>query len=115
MPKYKHWNSVNHELFAPRLKCDHPSTCHPDRNEMEWRDLLKLQILPYAGYYCNLGGFLHSADAAVGMTYGGWCHSFTRGVFVTFPGTAHRPFPTVSLVGVFFNQRISKAGTFVPW
>ena len=30
------------------------------------------------------------------------------------PGTAHRPFPTVSLVGVFFNQRISKAGTSVP-
>ena len=28
-------------------------------------------------------------------------------------GTAHRPFPTVSLVGVFFNQRISKAGTSV--
>ena len=69
MPKYKHWNSVNHELFAPRLKCDHPSTCHPDRNEMEWRDLLKLQALPYAGYFCCLGRFLHSADATVGMTY----------------------------------------------
>ena len=45
-----------------------PPLCHPDRNEMEWRDLLKLQILPYAGYFCNLGGFLHSACAAVGMT-----------------------------------------------
>ena len=29
------------------------------------------------------------------------------------PGTAHRPFPTVSLVGGFFTQRISKTGTFV--
>ena len=29
------------------------------------------------------------------------------------PGTAHRPFPTVSLMGVFLNQRISKAGTSV--
>ena len=48
---------------------NHPPTCHPDRNEMEWRDLPKLQALPYAGYYCNLSGFLHSADAAVGMTY----------------------------------------------
>ena len=38
---------------------------------MEWRDLLKLQALSYASYYCNLSGFLHSADAAVGMTYGG--------------------------------------------
>ena len=35
---------------------------------MEWRDLLKWQALPYVGYYCNLGGFLHSAGAAVGMT-----------------------------------------------
>ena len=36
---------------------------------MEWRDLPKQQILPYVGYFCNLGGFLHSACAAVGMTY----------------------------------------------
>ena len=35
---------------------------------MEWRDLRKQQILPYVGYFCNLGGFLHSADATVGMT-----------------------------------------------
>ena len=35
---------------------------------MKWRDLPKQQILPYVGYFCNLGGFLHSADAAVGMT-----------------------------------------------
>ena len=38
---------------------------------MEWRDLPKLQALPYAGCYCNLSGFLHSADATVGMTYRG--------------------------------------------
>ena len=29
------------------------------------------------------------------------------------PGTAHRPFPTVSLIGVFSTQRISKTGTSV--
>ena len=29
------------------------------------------------------------------------------------PGTAHRPFPTVSLVGVFFNQSIPKTDTSV--
>ena len=29
------------------------------------------------------------------------------------PGTAHRPFPTVSLVGAFLNQRIPKQDTFV--
>ncbi len=46
----------------------HLSTCHPDRNEMEWRDLLKWQVLPYAGYHCYLGRFLHSAGATVGMT-----------------------------------------------
>ena len=51
-------------------KRNHLLTFHSDRNEMEWRNLPKLQILPYAGYYCNLGGYLHSADAAVGMTTG---------------------------------------------
>ena len=30
------------------------------------------------------------------------------------PGTAHRPFPTVSLIGVVFNQCIFKTGTSVP-
>ena len=30
------------------------------------------------------------------------------------PGTAHRPFPTVSLVGVFSTQRISKTDASVP-
>ena len=49
-------------------KQNHPPTCHPDRNEMEWRDLLKWQSLPYAGNFCNLGRFLHSAFAPVGMT-----------------------------------------------
>ena len=66
----------------------------------------------------------------------GWYRSTARGVFVTFygdessplhwvvpfnptdcirnvPGTAHRPVPTVLLVGGFLNQRISKAETFV--
>ena len=46
----------------------HLPTCHPDRNEMEWRDPPKLQALPYVGYSRYLGRFLHSADATVGMT-----------------------------------------------
>ncbi len=50
------------------VEWNHIQTCHPDRNEMEWRDLPKLQILPCVGYFCNLRRFLHSADAAVGMT-----------------------------------------------
>ena len=29
------------------------------------------------------------------------------------PGTAHRPFPTVSLIGGFLNRRISKTDTSV--
>ena len=29
------------------------------------------------------------------------------------PGTAHRPFPTVSLIGVLIHKRISKTDTFV--
>ena len=54
---------------VPNITCVveryHPPTCHPDRNEMEWRDLPKWQILPYVGNFCNLSGFLHSACAAV--------------------------------------------------
>ena len=124
------------------------------------------------------GGFLHSADAAVGMTmlvrfYGfaycfysisrcpaalirlalgrasfpqgkllyrafGWCHSTTRVVFETWhgdessplhcvipfirtgytrkaPGTAHRPFPTVSLKGGLFQPAILKTCAFSPF
>ena len=41
----------------------------PTGAQAEWRNLLKLQALPYAGYLCYLGRFLHSADATVGMTY----------------------------------------------
>ena len=63
---HRHDNVTNTTRAVERY---HPPTCHPDRNEMEWRDLLKLQVFPYAGYYCNLSGFLHSADATVGMTY----------------------------------------------
>ena len=29
------------------------------------------------------------------------------------PGTAHRPFPTVSLIGLFLNRRISKTDTSI--
>ena len=50
------------------VEWNHIQTCHPGQNEMKWRDLPKQQILPYVGYFCNLGRFLHSADAAVGMT-----------------------------------------------
>ena len=42
---------------------NHPPTCHPDRHEMERRNLPKQQVLPYAGSSCNLGRFFRSADA----------------------------------------------------
>ena len=35
--------------------------------------------------------------------YIAWFHSAARVVSATPPGTAHRPFPTVSLVGGFFH------------
>ena len=69
-------------------------------NESESRNLPKLQTLPCVGYYCNLGGFLHSACAAVGMTYRGVVPFTHTGYFCHVSGTAHRPFPTVSLKGI---------------
>ena len=88
-----------------RSKRNHPSTCHSDRNEMEWRILPKWQALPYAGYYCNLRRFLHSADAAVGMTYRRVLPFIHTGYIRNVPGTAHRPFPTVSPKGGFFQPK----------
>ena len=43
----------------------------------------------------------------------GWYRFVRTGCVRNAPGTAHRPFPTVSLMGVFLNQRISKAEMFV--
>ena len=86
-------------------------------------------------FFHRRGGFLHSADAAVGMTYRGvvplirtgymrnvaggrlpplrahrWAVPFNRrGSIREVPGTAHRPFPTVSLVGSFFEPTYFKS------
>ena len=50
------------------------------------------------------GGFLHSADATVGMTKMGDVFWYYQKQFRPFGrGTAHRPFPTVSLLGGFFQ------------
>ena len=62
---HRHDNVTNITRAVERY---HLPICHPDRNAMEWRDLPKQQAFPYAGNFCNLGRFLHSADAAVGMT-----------------------------------------------
>ena len=91
-----------------RTKRNRPSTCHSDRNEMEWRNLPKRQALPYAGYYCNLRRFLHSADAAVGMTYRRVLPFIHTGYICYVHGTAHSPFPTVSLKGPLFQPEYSK-------
>ena len=54
-------------------------------------------------FFVQRGRFLHSADALVGMTYLGVVLFTRTGYIATFPGTARRPFPTVSLVGGFFQ------------
>ena len=47
--------------------------------------------------------------------YIAWYHLPARVISRDIPGTAHRPFPTVSLIGGFFNRHILKTGTsFVP-
>ena len=43
----------------------------------------------------------------------GWYRFVRAGCVRNAPGTAHRPFPTVSLMGVFFNQQILKTDTSV--
>ena len=52
----------------------------------------------HTGYICNVAGAV----------------PFNRTRYIrSVPGTAHRPFPTVSLIGVFLNRRIWKADTYV--
>ena len=56
---------------VPNTTClveqNHPRYVIPSE-QSESRNPPKQQVLPYVGYFCNLSGFLHSADAAVGMT-----------------------------------------------
>ena len=42
--------------------------CHSERSETESRNLPEWQILPCVGTFLPRGGFLHSANAPVGMT-----------------------------------------------
>ena len=51
-------------------------------------------------FFIQRGGFLHSACAkGLNDISERWFRLSTRVVSATFPGTAHRPFPTVSLAG----------------
>ena len=87
------------------VKRYHPPICHPDRNEMEWRDLRKLQILPCVGYFCNLSGFLHSADATVGMTYLGGGSVYPHRLFLPRPRNGTQAVPYVFAGGwIPFNR-----------
>ena len=74
--------------------------CHSERTGSEPRNLPKWQVLLCGGTFLLRRRFLHSACAAVGMTYGGTCLVFIgNNSVLKRGGTAHRPFPTVSLVG----------------
>ena len=67
-------------------------------SECESRDLPKLQSLPCVGCFCNLSRFLGSLRS-LGMTYRGVARVVRTGYICNASGTAHRPFPTVSLEG----------------
>ena len=51
--------------------------------------------------------------AASSRPYGRGTYHPTQVIFGTHPGTAHRPFPTVSLIGGFLHRRIPKTDTSV--
>ena len=77
----------------------------------ESRNPPKQQVLSCGGSVLLRGGFLHSACAPVGMTQRGDVSGFCWEQFRPFRcGTAHRPFPTVSLVGGRFQPGCSKDG-----
>ena len=52
--------------------------------------------------------------AASSRPYGRGTYHPTQVIFGTYPGTAHRPFPTVSLIRPFFNHRDLKTSAFCP-
>ena len=45
---------VTSRIQPVRTKRNHHSICHSDRNEMEWRNLPKLQVLSCGGSYSNV-------------------------------------------------------------
>ncbi len=109
--------TVGNGLCAVPLRCNYnpcgqngtthrhviPSERSESRNPPKW------QILPCGGTFLPRGGFLHSANAAVGMTKWGDVSGFYRKQFrPSTCGTAHRPFPTVSLGGGHFQPTYSK-------
>ena len=65
-------------------------------------DSTTLENEPAQGKACNLSRFLDSLRS-LGMTCRGVVPFNHTGYIRYVPGTAHRPFPTVSLVGVRFN------------
>ena len=50
--------------------------CHSEHSETESRNLPKWQILPCVGTFLSRSGFLHSANATVGMTMRGRFYGF---------------------------------------
>ena len=123
---------------APNTTCVddwyHPSTCHSERAQrveessqvagFTLRRLLLLlgKIPPLhfisVGMTCrwvvpfNRTGCIRNVAGGIVAAPTGVVPIIRTGYILDAPGTAHRPFPTVSLIGVFFNQRIPKTSVF---
>ena len=62
------------------------------RERSESRNLPEWQILSCGGYYCNLGGFLHSADAkGLNDISGEWFRLSTQVIIATLHGDESSP------------------------
>ena len=89
---------------------------HVIPTEMKWSG----GIFPSGKFYLTQVIFATWEDSSTPLCCGRndmsgrWFRFIHTGCFRNVSGTAHRPFPTVSLIGMCFNRRISKTDTSVP-
>ena len=112
-----------------RTKRNHPSTCHPDRVKRA-EGSTQVASFPLWWFLYQRGGFLHSANATVGMTdvfalvvtnsnvqriwrqicrrYIAWYHSTAQVIFATWRAADCRPYdtfvPFYRIVNVFITN-----------
>ena len=96
------------ELF-PIIPENVPPFCHSDRSEAEWRNpprwaMNQHKIKPATWEDSS------TRIRSLGMTCRGAIPFIRTGCIRSASGTARRPFPTVSLIGVLYNRSNSKDG-----
>ena len=125
---------LKHSRNKGRIRRNAPHCVIPTIAQAEWRNPLrgmmnqhKIKLATWEDSSTrftrserHIGALFHSTARVIFATpperhigrslqFRRWVVPFNRTGYIRHaPGTAHRPFPTISLIGVFLNQRVSK-------